>query len=220
MISESYTKFFEKLEKNNSKEWFDEHRKQYEKDVRDPFIQFIDELIPFLREWDTRIIADPKKALFRINRDIRFSKDKTPYNTSMKAKLSPGGKKSELPGFFIGISSSTLHIGGGIYGLSTTNVKQMRKHIYANQQEFKSLLKHTAFKTKFGNLKGEKAKRLSAPFSEIQETLPEIANKQFYVMANLELKPLLRGSALIDTTKNYCNSVFPLNQFLSKADFD
>ena len=85
MIDQNYISFFKGLEKNNYKEWFDEHRKEYDDYVRKPFIELIEALIPALLEIEPKLHTDAKKTLFRINRDVRFSKDKTPYNTLMKA---------------------------------------------------------------------------------------------------------------------------------------
>ena len=84
MITSNYITFFEGLEKNNTKEWFHGHKKEYEHDVKEPFLNLLESLIPELIKLDPTIPQNPKEALFRINKDIRFSKDKTPYHTLLK----------------------------------------------------------------------------------------------------------------------------------------
>ena len=95
-----------------NKEWFHANKKRYENDVKEPFLELLSELLPILHEWDNRILTDEKKAMFRINRDVRFSKDKTPYHTILKAGFSPNGKKSMLPGYYLGISQDSVHVWG------------------------------------------------------------------------------------------------------------
>lgn len=96
-----YINFFNNLEKNNSKIWFDENRKLYEESVKKPFNSFISELILEILQFDDSIDIHTKNAIFRINRDIRFSKDKTPYNTHKRAALVKGGRKSPYPGYYL-----------------------------------------------------------------------------------------------------------------------
>ena len=93
-FSKDYLDFFKELSSNNNREWFHENKKRYDKHVRKPFISFVGGLIQELeQDWGT-IPYQPKDFLMRINRDIRFSKDKTPYNTQMSAMISPHGKKN------------------------------------------------------------------------------------------------------------------------------
>ncbi len=217
MVDQNYINFFKSLEKNNYKEWFDEHRKEYEQHVRAPFIQLIENLIPSLMEIEPSILPDAKKALFRINRDIRFSKDKTPYNVLMKASLSPGGKKSELPGFYLGIGSDYVHIGGGLYQLSTKALKRVRYYIATHSQEFLQIVEALDFKKVLGGLKGDKNKRISPDLQAAFEQNPYIANKQFYAMAKMPTSQFIKSDNQVEALMDYYKVVQPLHSFLNKA---
>ena len=129
MFSQAYTEFFTSLEENNSTEWFRTNKKRYEGEAKVPFLNLINEVIEEIGAWHVDIDPDPKKAMFRINRDIRFSKDKSPYNTIMKAAIVPHGRKSGMPGYYIGIDARQAHLGGGLYDLASPDLKKVRQYL-------------------------------------------------------------------------------------------
>ncbi|MBO6525106.1 MAG: DUF2461 domain-containing protein [Balneolaceae bacterium] len=217
MITQEYIDFFEELATNNHKEWFDANRKRYEDHVRKPFIELVESLIPALMEVEPSILPDAKKALFRINRDIRFSKDKTPYNTMMKAGLSPGGKKSELPGFYLGIGADNVHLGGGLYQLDKNALKNVRALIAGNTDEFLDIINASSFKKYFGKLKGDQNKRIDSEFQPTIEQTSYILNKQFYAMATLPTSQFINESNQAEALMGYYRVVQPLHSFLNKA---
>ncbi|GAB5408128.1 MAG: DUF2461 domain-containing protein [Balneolaceae bacterium] len=217
MITQAYIDFFTELSKNNHKKWFDAHRKEYEEIVRKPFIELVEATIPGLMEIEPSILPDAKKSLFRINRDIRFSKDKTPYNTLMKAGLSPGGKKSELPGFYLGIGSDMVHIGGGLYQLDKNALRNVRSLIASNTDNFLSILDARDFKKVFKELKGEQNKRIEKEFQPLIEKTPLILNKQFYAMATLPTSEFINESNQAEALLGYYRAIQPLHSFLNKA---
>ena len=217
MIDQNYISFFEELEKNNHKEWFDGHRKDYETHVRKPFIELIEALIPALLEIEADLHTDAKKTLFRINRDIRFSKDKTPYNTLMKASLSSEGKKSEVPGFYIGIGAENVHVGGGLYQLSKDRLTKVRDLIAANKEEFISIINDPEFKSSFGELQGERNKRLDKKYADLESELPYIANKQFYAMAKFKTSTFVKENNQVEALMKYFRVIQPLHAFLNRA---
>ena len=217
MITQSYIDFFEGLATNNTKEWFHAHKDEYEQQVKEPFLGLLASLLPQLQVWEPLIPDDPKSALFRINRDLRFSKDKTPYLTVMKAGFSPGGKKSELPGFYLGIDAESIHVGGGLFGLKGPVLKQVRTSIAAEPQAFRQMLDASAFKERFGELKGETTSRLPAEIQAAAQTVPELAHKQFYAMAKLPLAQHLNDEQLPQVILSYFEAIQPLNAFLKKA---
>lgn len=217
MITQEYIDFFEELAANNRKEWFDANRKRYEEQVRKPFIELVESLIPPLMEIEPSILPDAKKSLFRINRDIRFSKDKTPYNTMMKAGLSPEGKKSELPGFYLGIGTDNVHLGGGLYQLDKNSLKNVRSLIAGHTDEFLDIMNRATFKKHFGELKGDQNKRIDAEFHPVIERTSYILNKQFYVMATLPTSQFINESNQVEALMGYYRAVQPLHSFLNKA---
>ena len=109
--------FFIELAPNNNKDWFDENRKRYEKSVKEPFKDFVNHLIKKLTEIDPAFSEiEAKDCIFRINRDIRFSKEKQPYKLQVSAVVAPEGKKSKaINGVYFEISPEHLRIYGGVY---------------------------------------------------------------------------------------------------------
>ncbi len=217
MIKEAYTTFFNELNLNNNKEWFHANKKRYETDVKQPFLELLSELIPELRHWDSRILQDEKKAMFRINRDVRFSKDKTPYNTLLKAGFSPNGKKSMLPGYYLGISAETIHVGGGLFTVKPPELKLVRTHIANNVDDFLDIVNNKNFKNKLQELKGEVAKRLDKSLLATADKTPLIFNKQFYAMAEVPLSEYYNSEDLLKVIKEHFGAIRPLNDFLTEA---
>lgn len=217
MITKAYSAFFKELSKNNHKEWFHANKKSYEKDVKQPFLNVLEALIPSLRQWDDRILTDPKKALFRINRDIRFSKDKSPYNTLMKAGFSPNGKKSIYPGYYLGIDTENVHVGGGLFMVQTAELKKVREHISRNADALIKISSEKDFTDNFGKLKGDKAKRIDKSFLPIAEKTNLIYNKQFFAFAEFPLAPFYGSDSLVEEIISHFKLINPLNQYLNQA---
>ncbi|MEX0966214.1 MAG: DUF2461 domain-containing protein [Bacteroidia bacterium] len=213
----SFLKFFKELSKNNNKAWFDENRKTYEKEVKKPFSDFVEEMIKRIQEHEPEVKIKASEAIMRINKDIRFSKDKTPYNTHVSANISVYGKKDKsYPGFYFQLSPEGIMIYGGAYMVDSTTLEAIRNHISANLTEFSSVNNDKSFKEKYGKLQGEQNKRIPKEFQEIAEKEPLIANKQFFYSA--ELKPeLITSEQLLDELMKYYLAGKKMNDFLKKA---
>ena len=209
--------FLSAIKKNNNKEWFHENKKRYEKEVKEPFLALVDELIPEVRKMEPLVSTNPKDALFRINRDIRFAKDKTPYHTLLKAGFSAEGKKSMLPGFYLGMSADSIHVGGGLFNLDGEGVKAIRNLIAEQTASFIEIVEQKEFKKLLGELKGERAKRLDKTLIPIQEKTAYIANKQFYAMAEIPLKNYLNSNSINEVIIDCFKVIYPLNQFLNQG---
>ncbi len=217
MITKGYSDFFKELHENNNKEWFHANKKRYENDVKQPFLELVSEIIPILHEWDHRILTDEKKALFRINRDVRFSKDKTPYHTLLKAGFSPHGKKSMLPGYYLGISADTIHVGGGLFNVKPPELKTIRYHIANHVEDFLSIVNSKTFMNSFEAIKGDVSKRIDKSFDATAESTSLIYNKQFYAMTNMSLVNYYSSLNLKEDIVTYFSAIRPLNDFLNKA---
>ncbi len=214
MITDAYSTFFKGLEENNHKDWFHANKSRYEKDVKAPFLSLLEDAISGILEFDAQISTDAKAAIFRINRDIRFSKDKTPYNTLMKAGIAPGGKKSKLPGYYLGISADRIHVGGGLFGVDKDQLKQIRSAFAADHEAFTRIINDPSFKDYFGELKGERAKRLEPDFKVLMEKMPYMANKQFYAMCEIPLKDYIDSEKLLPLLIANFKCISPLNHYL------
>ncbi len=180
-FSKDFHTFFIELNKNNNKEWFDENRKRYEKEIKLPFKKFVEHLISKTHDIDPEVNIEAKDAIMRINRDIRFSKDKTPYKTHFPALISAGGKKNmSVPGQFFTLGLNGMEIYGGLYQPDKTQLYNLRQHISYNLKEFDRLISDKSFKKLFGGLQGEKNKIIPAEFKEDAQIQPLIYNKSFY----------------------------------------
>ena len=212
-----FLKFFRGLKKNNSKAWFDANKEMYEATVKKPFTEFVEEIITRMRAEDATLNISAKEAIFRLNRDIRFSKDKAPYKTHMAANISAGGRKNyELPGFYLQFGAEQVMIGGGAYMLENENIYKVRKAIVKNLDAFAALLKDKNFKQKFGALQGEQNKVLPAEFKEYVAQQPVVANKQFYYMAELEAETILKKN-LPEMVMQHYHAGKAMNEFLQQA---
>lgn len=217
MINSEYSSFFKELAQNNHKEWFHANKKRYENDVKKPFLALLDHLIPELQKLEPEISSESKSALFRINRDIRFAKDKSPYHLLMKAGFSAGGKKSFLPGYYLGISADEIHLGGGLFMVQNPELLKIRNHIKNNSNAFRAIVEDEKFQSKLGELRGDKAKRYDKELMKAAEENPYIAYKQFYAMADVPLNSHLDSKDLPKFVMEYFKMIDPLNQFLRGA---
>lgn len=218
-LSDNYIKFFKELAANNNSEWFNQNRKRYENDVKVPFQRLVADVLAELAKSDKNLIGTKfSDCIFRINRDIRFSKDKTPYKLHMAAAFAPGGKKNmNYPGFYFEITPEEVNIYAGVYMPGKTQLENVRKHIATNLSTFEKLIKTHDFIDKFsGEILGEKQKRIDSSLKKAAEKQPLIYNKQFYVKASLA-EVLITSENLPLTFKEYYDSVMPLCKFLYKA---
>ncbi len=213
----AFLKFFNELSKNNNKEWFDENRKTYEKEVKKPFSDFVEEMIRRIQKHEPEVRIKASDAIMRINRDIRFSKDKIPYNTHVSANISEYGKKDKsYPGFYFQLSPEAINIYGGAYMVDNTTLEAIRKHITNHLNEFSKVYSDKGFKEKYGAIQGEKHKRIPKEFQDFIEKEPLIANKQFYYSAHL--KPdIITSEQLPDELMKYYIAGKKTNDFLKRA---
>ncbi|HEX8315907.1 MAG TPA: DUF2461 domain-containing protein [Flavisolibacter sp.] len=152
MLEHQTLRYLTQLKKNNNKFWFDAHRAQYEA-ARIDFSNFIQMVIEALQKTDTTITGlTARDCLFRINRDIRFSKDKTPYKAHFGASIKRGGRKSGFAGYYFHLEPGHSFIGGGMWMPEAPALKNMRQEIDYNWEEFQSILQEKNFKKIYGDI--------------------------------------------------------------------
>ena len=151
MLQTSTLKFLKDLSRNNNKPWFDANRSKYET-AREDFAGLIQQVLEKLAKKD-KTIADlkVKDCLFRINRDVRFSKDKSPYKNNFGAYINRGGKKSIYGGYYFHCQPGHAFIGGGLWSPMPAELKKVRQEIDYCYKEFKGLLAAKKFKKSFYN---------------------------------------------------------------------
>jgi uncharacterized protein (TIGR02453 family) len=216
-FNQSYLQFFMDLAANNNSAWFNEHRKTYEKEVKAPFTKFVEEMIGRIRSFEPEINIKPADAIMRINNDIRFSKDKTPYKLHMCANISEFGKRNlGYPGFFFQLSPENITMYGGVYMVENPVLLKIRQYIVANSDALEKAYHHPGFKEKFGTIQGEQNKRLAPEFQAIAPKEPLIANKQFYYGATLPPEHIL-SPELPEILMAYYHAGKPVNAFFQEA---
>lgn len=181
--------FLKKLEnkKFNNKIWFDKNREKYEYYIKLPMRALIDNLTGELYKIDSNIVVN-YKSIFRINRDIRFSKDKTPYKSITSASFCFNViKKPELPQFYFHLSPSEFLIAGGQYSLDSDKLKKIRKKIYEDFDYFKKIISKENFVKEYKKISGDKLTNLPRGYDKLKidyknNILIELLKmKQYYV---------------------------------------
>lgn len=216
-FSADFNQFFMDLAPNNNKEWFDANRKRYEKSVKEPFEAFVAEVIQRVAKLDPKLNITPREAIFRVNRDVRFSKDKAPYKSRMSAVVAPGGRKDHSSGgIYFEIGPENVAFYGGQYMPDKDQLRRIREHIAAHPARFKKLSTAKAFVEHFEEIRGEKNKIVPKEFKEALAKEPLIANKQFYFMAELHPKNV-SSTKLVDLLMEHYRAMKPMNDFLAEA---
>jgi len=163
MLQSSTIKFLKDLKKNNNKPWFDANRKVYEAAKAD-FAGFIDAVIEKHSTKDPSIAhLKAKDCMFRINRDVRFSKDKSPYKSNMGASINKGGKKSMTAGYYFHVQPGDSFTGGGLYMAMPDQLKNIRQEIDYSWKEFHKIISSKNFKAVYGDLHMGEEMKLSRP---------------------------------------------------------
>jgi len=216
-FTQDFIDFFKELSQNNHKEWFHANKKRYEASVKNPFYALLGDIIKEFQKEDPLMNLEVKNAVARINRDIRFSKDKTPYNTHVTAFISREGKKNKsIPGLFLRFSPEMVGIMGGCYGPDKEQLIKLRTVMSQDGKAFRKLINAKSFKNKFGEIQGDVSKRIPKEFKEAAQIEPLVANKQFYFVAEREPELLLQKDLLKEIMK-YWKTMKPVSEFLKNA---
>lgn len=218
-FSPDFLSFFKELAGNNHKDWFDENRTRYEKEVKEPFKVFIGDLIGHIRgAHEPDLLIEAKDAIFRINRDIRFAKDKTPYKTNVSALLSPQGRKAkDYPALYIELGPERLAIYGGLYQLVPKQVKEVRQYFADNLDRFQKLNNDSTFRKYYPEgIVGEAQKRVDKSIAEAAEKEPILFQKQFYYYNHVD-PMLIPTDGLLITVMDHYEAAKDMMFFLREA---
>ncbi len=219
MFQASTLKFLKDLKKNNNKPWFESHRAQYEtaKNDMETFVQMLigkhgkkDESIQSLKA---------KECMFRINRDVRFSKDKSPYKTNFGASINRGGKKSIYAGYYFHCEPGQAFVGGGIWMPMPPELKKVRQEIDYCLDEFKKITGSKKFKSFYGDLDRSPEYSLSKVPQGFEKDNPAgeyLKLKSFIALHNISDKELTSKS-LIKIAADAFETLQPLVAFINRA---
>jgi uncharacterized protein (TIGR02453 family) len=219
MLQPSTLKFLKELKKNNNKPWFEKNRKQYEL-AKSDFAGFIQKVIGQHGKKDPGIASlQVKDTLFRINRDVRFSKDKSPYKDNMGAYLGRGGKKSVFAGYYFHCQPGRCFMGGGLWMPMPPELNKVRQEIDYNFAAFKKIIGSSKFKSTYGDLSRDAEYTLSRlpkgyePGNPAEEYLKL---KSFVALAPLK-ETDLSSKDLLKKTLAAFEALQPLLGFINEA---
>jgi uncharacterized protein (TIGR02453 family) len=217
-FSPDFNEFFKELAASNHKDWFDLNRDRYHKNIKEPFEVFVSDLVDELKKADPRLNINPKSAIFRINRDIRFSKDKSPYKLNRSAAIAPDGKKSIAKGgIYVEIGPGRVMVGGGAFQPDKEELQSLREAIAASPKKFRKAVEDEQFLKVYEEIHGEENKRLpSKVLMEAAKNEPLIFKKSLYYLC--ESSPeIVTSDKLMQTIVGQYNAAKPLREFISKA---
>ena len=209
-------KFLRQLKRNNNREWFLAHKDVYELKVKAPMAELVLALGQAMQQSAPEFVVNPKRAIYRIYRDIRFSADKTPYKTHIAAIFVPRDipKKSGACLYFH-IEPAEALIAGGLYMPDPATLRTVRQHIAANWEELLSITNHRNFRKQFGNLQGDRLVRPPLGYPADHPAIDVLRQKQFFV-SHTEPAELAEGPQLFPRLLLLFSAMIPLVRFLNK----
>jgi len=212
------TAYLKKLKKNNNKEWFDKNRPEYD-EAKKEFMGLVQEVLDKTFKFDRSLAGmQAKKTLLRINRDIRFSKDKSPYKISFGSRLMPGDKNDPIPGYYLHVEPGNTFLAGGSYMPMPDKLAAIRQEIDYNFTGFKNILGHKDFKKYFNGKLSDEEKLVNPPkgYDKENPAVEILKNKHFIAYCKVDDKTVLSpkfSSHVIEVFK----AMHPLLVFLRKA---
>jgi uncharacterized protein (TIGR02453 family) len=206
--------FLGDLKRNNNKAWFDANRARYE-DAKGRFEAFVDALIAELDKFENLGGVTAKDSTFRINRDIRFSKDKTPYKTNMSADIAPGGRKSGKHGYYIHLApGGETMLAGGMYMPTPEQLSKFRAVIAADAKPLKLITGNRTFVKTFGSLDGDRLKTAPKGYPADHPEIELLKMKQFVVAHRFSDKDVLSAD-FVGQMASSCKALKPFLDYLN-----
>jgi uncharacterized protein (TIGR02453 family) len=218
-FSEGTFTFLRDLEKNNDRDWFQANKDRYEENVRIPALEFIRDFSEHLRDLSPHFRADPRAqggSLFRIHRDVRFSKDKSPYKTSTGIQFRhEQGKDAHAPGFYLHLEPGACFAGLGIWRPDGKTVRRIREALVEDSREWTRAISGPAFKRSF-RLSGDRLVRPPRGFDPDHPLVEDLKWKDYVASAPLS-EEVVTGPGFLGEYAAYCRAGLPFVTFLCKA---
>ena len=218
MIEKKTLQFLSELKKNNVKEWFDANRSRYDA-AKENMNGVFAELITEMGKFDKDIAVLPlKDCTYRINRDVRFSKDKTPYKTNIAAYFAKGGKKSDASGYYLHTEPGGAFIGAGCWWPHAKLLSAIRQEIDYNFKNWQKVLSEKQFRKVFGDgvLKIHTLQRAPKGYEENNPAIEFLKLKSFNVIQKFTDAEMLQKDFVKLTAVKF-KTVKPMINFLNKA---
>jgi uncharacterized protein (TIGR02453 family) len=217
--------FLRSLKRNNTRDWFQAHRDDYEREIRAPLVALVEEMDVRLAELAPEIVGDPKRSLFRIHRDVRFSSDKSPYKTNAACWFYHGaagrGVGSTTPhggaGFYFHMEPGDSMIGGGIWMPPCPTLTRIREHLDEEHASLRRILRDAPFKKRFGTLdESAMLTRMPRGFAEDHPAADLLRHQSFTVGRSLTDAELFSPKLAHVLARDYARLV-PLVRWFNAA---
>lgn len=217
MLTQHTLQFLNNIAENNNREWFHANKKDYEL-VKEEFEFFCGEILTGLSKFqDDLHNTTAKSCILRINRDIRFSADKSPYKKYLGAGFGPGGKSSGKVDFYLQIQPNETFLGGGMWSPTSAQLTNFRQEIDYNPEKLKGIIDRKEFREYFNEIYGEKVKRMPKGYSIDHPNIELLKYKQLFFVhrySNDEvfdigfLEKIIDGCKILKPYLDYVNNVY------------
>ena len=219
MLSKETLQFLDDLKANNNRDWFVENKKRYEAFKKD-YQQLIADLLDAMKPLDPSLeMLEVKNCTFRINRDIRFSKDKTPYKSHLGIWLSSGAKGLNRSGYYIHLEKGASFIAGGLYCPESEDLKKMRKEIAYFHDDLEAILVEKDFKMEFGDFDRNEKDTLKNPprgYDKEHPAIELLKLKSFESSQKIEFSAAAKKD-FVGVMSQKLIALKPLNDFINRA---
>ncbi len=217
----SFFKFLKDLKANNDKPWFEANKARYKAEIEAPLLDFITAIAPKLAKVSPHFMAIPKVnggSMFRIHRDVRFSKDKTPYKTHAAAQFRhDAGKDAHAPGFYLHLEPGRVFYGGGLWMPPSDKLKAIRERIAGKTSEWSKAKGAASVKKTFGDLReGDPLSRPPKGFDPDHPAIDDLKKRSFFIMAEAPQKAAATPGFVDDVAKAF-KDASPVMKFLCQA---
>ena len=211
--------FLEELRVNNSREWFQANKARYEAEVRDPIRRFIIDFAPRLKNISPRFIADPRGnggSMFRIYRDVRFAKDKSPYKTNAGVQFRhQAGRDAHAPGFYLHLEPGLVFAAAGVWHPAGAALGMIRDRIVEQPKKWQRAISSKTFRAA-GSLGGDALKRPPNGYDATHPLIEDLKRKDFIARASFTVEQAY-APGFMDEFSETCRAFSPLAKFLSTA---
>ena len=218
-FDKEFFNFLKELKQNNTRDWFQANKERYRSVVQEPLLRFISDFADPLHDISREFVADPRPSggsMFRIYRDVRFAKDKSPYKTHAAAQFRHrAGRDAHAPGFYLHLEPGNVFVGAGSWHPAGDATRDIRNAIAENPKKWQKVLTEPAF-AKRHKLVGDSLKRPPRGYDEEHPLIEEIKRKDFISVENFSQTKAC-SAGFIDTVADSFRAAAPLVKFLTEA---
>ncbi|WKL45862.1 DUF2461 domain-containing protein [Flavobacterium pectinovorum] len=219
MLTKESLQFLDDLKKNNNREWFQDQKKRYEIFKKD-YHQLVSDFLDVMKPLDPSLeLLEVKNCTFRINRDIRFSKDKSPYKAHLGVWMSSGAKGANRSGYYVHIEKGASFIAGGFYSPESEDLKKVRKEIAFFHDDLEAILTDKNFKKEFGSLdinENNSLKSMPRGYEKDHPAIEFLKLKSFTATQKYDISEVTKKDFVAKMSQKLI-ALKPLNEFINRA---